>query len=188
MFATTHVLVSSGNISAVAIFAAGVIGALGARRRQRTDAIVPRDLRTAAHAIPMFVPDADELAALDADDHDATKRALQLLDTWSNCPRSLWRTVGMQGLRATRHEAGAVTTSQLILEGIVAHHVPSFDAWVVRDAADTAWFLSPEDEEPASSAIEMAARRAVTNAGLALLAHAWLPAEDFERLTARIEA
>ena len=109
--------------------------------------------------------------------------AEQLLDAWCLRPRSAWRALGVRALQATRVEACARTASQVRLERVVAHRVPAMEAWLVRDFADTAWFSAPEDGAASSSAIEMAARRAVTNGALALLAREWLPGEDFRRLT-----
>lgn len=180
-------------LPAAAFVAAGVLGALGARLRRHSPYPTLRARVRSPDAIPS--PDAGAAYSLNADfagaaegdsepgESAAVAAAVRLLDGWCERPRSAWRTLGASALQAKRTEACARTASQVILEGVLARHAPLMDAWLVRDFADTAWFSAPEDEERSSSAIEMAARRAVTNGALALLAREWLPGEDFERLT-----
>lgn len=189
---------------AAAIVAAGVLGALGVRLHRRSsdlrmlvqvrssDAV---RLLAAEAAFPFrndHAGEADELRepgepgepdeSDESDELDAKAAAVQLLDRWCERPRSVWRALGARALQVTRAEACARTASQVILEGVLARHAPLMDAWLVRDFADTAWCAAPEDGERVSSAIEMAARRAVTNGALALLARQWLPDKDFELL------
>ncbi|HEY5491129.1 MAG TPA: hypothetical protein VIK25_08025 [Gemmatimonadaceae bacterium] len=177
---------------AAAIVAAGVLGALGARLHRRSSELTMLVQVRSSDAVrllatEMALPLRDDNAG-EADETgepgepDAKEAAVQLLDRWCERPRSAWRALGVRALQATRVEACARTASQVILEGILARHVPPMDAWLVRDFADTAWCAAPEDGERVSSAIELAARRAVTNGALALLAREWLPDEDFERL------
>lgn len=172
-----------------AIVTVGILGALGVRLRRRSHDVVVRPMERqplANSAPPMdtaFSFDRDGAAATGEDGESGGKTAaVQLLDRWCERPRSAWRALGVRALQATRVEACARTASQVILEGILARHVPPMDAWLVRDFADTAWCAAPEDGERVSSAIEMAARRAVTNGALALLARQWLPDKDFELL------
>jgi hypothetical protein len=174
---------------AAAIVTAGVIGALGVRLTRRThDVFVRRPERqplalSATPADTAFSADGDGAAATgQAGESRGKDAAVQLLDTWCDCPRSAWHALGARALQVTRSEACARAASQVILEGLLARHVNPMDAWLVRDFADTAWFSAPEDGAPSSSAVEMAARRAVTNGAFALLARAWLPVEHFERL------
>lgn len=171
---------------AAAIVAVGVLGAFGARLLRRTDLTMLEHVKS-QDAIPSLFIDAPSSAGDSWDDEvgelDAKAAAVQLLDRWCERPRSTWRALGSRALLAARTEARAYTVSQVVLEGILTHQVPPMHAWLVRDFADTAWFSSPEDGAPSSSAVEMAARRAVTNGALALLAREWLPREDFERLT-----
>ena len=172
---------------AVAIVAVGVLGAFGARLHRSSINLTMLEHVKSQDAISSLFTDAPSSAGDSWDDEvgesDAKAAAAQLLDGWCERPRSAWRALGARALLAARAEAHAYTASQVVLEGMLTHHVPPMDAWVVRDFADTAWFSAPEDGAPSSSAVEMAARRAVTNAALALLARAWLPVEDFERLT-----
>jgi hypothetical protein len=177
---------------AVAIAAIGVLGVFGSRYQRRSSGSGMRVAASTRNSIPLLTatPEAfgrtsDPRAFETRDGPDAQANAMQWLDSWSARPRSAWRTMGTRALQVTRAEACALTASQLILEGVVAHHVSAIDAWMMRDAADTAWYVAPEHGQPLSQAIELAARRAVTNAALAVLARAWLPAEDFERLMAR---
>jgi len=182
---TSSLLISAAGIPA-ALVATGVLGALETKVRMRAVVRKMTSRGRSAGAIPMLIPIQDAQPVVECDD-DSKLFAIQLLDAWSRFPRSTWYAVGARMLRTSRSEAGAVTASQLILEGVLAHHALTVDAWMVRDAADTAWFLAPQDEGAPAPAISLAARRAVTNAALALLARAWLPVEDFERLSARIE-
>jgi len=190
-------VISVTNLPAAIIVALGVLGALDVRRRHSV-------ARSARAGIPMpdalpgrvykrisFLADADmtDDATYDANgvgDLDAKDAALQLLDAWSACPRSIWRALGVRCLLMTGSEAGANAASEAILEGVVAHHVDSVEAWVVRDAVDTAWSLAPKDAPALPPSIESAARRTLTNATLAVLTRAWLPAQDYERLLARV--
>lgn len=172
-----------------AIVTAGVLGALGVRLNRRSHDVFVR--RPERQPLAISATAMDTVCSCDGNGAATTGRdgesggkdaAVQLLDAWCDCPRSAWHALGARALQVTRSEACARTASQVILEGILARHVPPMDAWMVRDFADTAWCAAPENAERASSAIEMAARRAVTNGALALLAREWLPDEDFERL------
>jgi len=178
---------------AAAIVTAGVLGALGVRLNRRPHSVyVPRPqrqplARSATATDTSCSSDGDGAAATWEDGKPAGRvAAVQLLDAWCDCPRSIWHALGARALQVTRSEAGARTVSQAILEGILARHVTPMDTWLVRDFADTAWGAAPDDCERASPAIEMAARRAVTNGALALMARVWLPGEDFERLAAMV--
>jgi len=184
----SSLLPASAGIPAAVIVAVGVLGALDVRSRRRVGDRVAL-ARTHASRIPGHGPDAEAPAEVGlADDQDrdhagdAKERALRLLDAWSECPRSTWHAVGVRRRRTTRAEAGVLADTQLILDGILAHHVSAIDAWLVREAVDTAWLLAPDDQGPMPPAVECAARCAVTNAALAVLAQDWLPAEDFDRL------
>ena len=116
---------------------------------------------------------------------DPKDAALQLLERWSAYPRSTWHALGLRRLTASHREVGRVAASQLTLEGVVAHYADSLDAWIIRDAAETAWWLAPRDRTSMPWAVENAARRAVLHAALAVLARSWLPPQDFNRLLAR---
>jgi hypothetical protein len=188
MFVPT-IPISLTALPAAAIVAVGILGAFSARLLRRTDLTMLEHVKS-QDAIPSLFIDAPSSAGDSWDDEvgelDAKAAAVQLLDRWCERPRSAWRALGSRALLAARAEARAYTASQVVLEGMLTHHVPPMDAWLVRDFANTAWFSAPEDGAPSSSAVEMAARRAVTNGALALLARAWLPGEDFERLAVMV--
>ena len=179
--------------AAAVVVAVGVLGVIDVRRRLRTrvhPALRGTSVRPAAAREvldqPARVPVVgvmDDVPDRMAD--DAKDTALRLLDAWSARPRSAWDALGMQCLVASHHDAGITAASQVILEGVVAHHASPLDAWIVRDAAETAWMLAPRDRTSLPLAIEDAARRAVLHAALAVLARSWLPHQDFTRLVAR---
>ncbi len=181
---TSSLLITAAGIPAVLV-ATGVIGALGSRRQLNATSHAIMSRVPTPDAIPMLIPEQEPQSVFEAED-DSTRAAMLILDEWSARPRSEWHAIGARMLSTSRVDAGAVTASQLILEGVLAHHDLTLEAWMVRDAADTAWHLAAQDDAPTSTAIELAARRSVTNAALAMLARGWLPIEDFERLSARI--
>lgn len=194
MIAST-LLSSVPSLPAAAVVAFGVLGAIDVRRRLRTrarPALHGAGVRNSsvleahdetAGTLPMAAMDQVPSGTVD-DADDPKDAALQLLERWSAYPQSTWRALGLRCLTASHREAGRVAASRLILEGVVAHHADPLDAWIVRDAAETAWMLTPRDRTSLPFAVEDAARRAVLHAALAVLARAWLPPQDFNRLLA----
>ena len=187
-------LLSSVTSLPTAVLAAvGVLGAINVRRRLRTrvrpslpGAPLRNTMVRGANDTPAGVvalSTVDHLSERTAD--DAKDAALELLDVWSVCPQSTWFAIGVRCLAASHREAELAAASQLLLESVVAQHADPLDAWIVRDAVETAWWLAPRDRTSLPLAVEGAARRAVLNAALAVLARSSLPQQDLNRLLAR---
>ncbi|MHB8839514.1 MAG: hypothetical protein ACYC7F_11250 [Gemmatimonadaceae bacterium] len=190
----TALLTPSATVPAVLVLAVGMLGALDMRTRwhRRIPAKHAGNAESQRRALPQdgesaILPDGDvPMMAAPADAKVGREAAMRLLDAWSSYPLSAWKDVGERAARTSVAEAHAVAAAELILEGVIAHHADPLDVWQIRDAVDTACLLALQHAPVRTPDGVDAARHALSTAALATYARPWLPAQDFQRLHARI--
>jgi hypothetical protein len=187
---SAHLLLATlATVPATTLVAVGVLGVLSAGLRRRSapskamrspspGSIAARSDTTAPHA-----PDEDD--ALDDSPRAAAHRSLEV---WAGRPRAEWRALGELDGCCDQNAMRAREVAELILDGVIAHRAEPFDAWLVRDLAQTAWQMAPDDGTVMSPKVEAAARRVVEHAALALLVRDWLPVEDLALLVGAVQA
>ena len=182
MLAPSLLLAATGGIAITGFLAKGMLAKTGARSRAGG-----RALMASAYDGPPAVMQCETPASTQSTDRDECKdSALYLLDRWSAVPRSLWYAAGDHRGAGVRQSESSTASFEKALAGAVERHADPFEAWIVRDAADTAWSLAPEDCSPVSTEIEYAARDSVACAALAMLVRPWLSVADYESLMARV--
>jgi len=115
-----------------------------------------------------------------SDPERALDAARELLDRWARQPVSRWLALAA-GLEA---DIDARAAAEGVLGAVVPACVSSFDEWVVRDLADTAWQMAPRDISRISEADARRARHLVERMALAHLVRDTLDDADFTALTA----
>ena len=114
------------------------------------------------------------------DPEQALDAARDLLDQWAQQPASRWLALAA-GLEA---DIDARAAAEGVLGAVVPGCVSSFDAWMVRDLADTAWHMAPRDIARIPEAEVRRARCLVERMALAHLVRHTLDDDDFTALTA----
>jgi hypothetical protein len=184
MLAPSLLLAATGGIAVTGFLAKGMLAKTGARSRAGG-----RSAMASACDSPPAVMQYETPASTQSAERDERKdRALHLLDRWSAVPRSVWHAAGDHRAVGECHSASPPASADKALACAVELHADPFDAWIVLDAAETAWFLAPEDCSRCATDIEYAARSSVSSAALAMLVRPWLSDADFACLMARVAA
>ena len=110
----------------------------------------------------------------------AFKAARDLLDSWAQQPVSRWLALAA----ALEASIDARAAAEGVLGAVVPACVSSYDQWLVRDLADTAWQMAPRDIARIQEADARRARHLVERMALAHLVRDTLDDDDFSALTA----
>jgi len=185
---SAHILLATlATVPASALVAVGVLGVLSAGLRRRlapakaTKTPMHESISGRSRAAPACAPDD-----LDASDDTPRAAAHRCLDAWACRPRADWHALGELHGRRDEHAMRSREVAELILEGVIVHRAEPLDAWLVRDLVHTAWHMAPDDGTVMSHEVEVAARRVVEHAALALLVRDWLPGEDLALLAGAV--
>jgi hypothetical protein len=110
--------------------------------------------------------------------------ARDLLDQWALQPLSRWLAL------AAGFEAGidARAAAEGVLGAVVPACISSYDEWLIRDLADTAWQMAPRDVARIPEFEARRARHLVERMALAHLVRDTLDDDDFTALTAHLVA